>query len=73
MAPAETGDVIDATVYVYERLGTKGVLTVRAGQNQMDAITPIELDFRIDEPVRLGVESDNIQVFDADSGKNLLF
>ena len=60
-------NVIDGTVYVYERLGTRGVLTASIGSRKLDAITPIEMDFQIDEPVRLAVETENLIVFDAAS------
>ena len=65
-------NVIDGTVYVYERLGTRGVLTASIGSRKLDAITPIEMDFQIDEPVRLAVETENLIVFDAATEKNIL-
>jgi multiple sugar transport system ATP-binding protein len=69
---AGRANVIDATVYVYERLGTKGVLTASTGSQSLDVITPIEMDFRIDEPVKLAVQVDNLIVFDAASEQNIL-
>lgn len=66
-------NVCDGTVYVYERLGTKGVLTTTVGRQSLNVLTPIELDFRVDAPVRLAVDAQHINVFDAKTEKNLLF
>src|SRR5690606_13388685 len=49
-------DTIDGTVYVYERLGTRGILTITAGSHKLNVITPIEMEFDINEPVRVGIE-----------------
>ncbi len=65
-------NVIDGTVYVYERLGTKGVLTAVTGSRKLDALTPIEMEFEIDQPVRLAVNTENVVVFDPASEKNIL-
>jgi multiple sugar transport system ATP-binding protein len=61
------------TVYVFERLGTKGVLTVTVGQQKLDLITPIELSFQIDEILRIGVDPDSIMIFDSQTQQNVLF
>ena len=66
-----TGDTISAHVYVYERLGTRGILSVMVGNQRMDIVTPIEMDFAIDQPVSIGVESENMLVFDARNELNL--
>lgn len=60
------------SVYVFERLGTKGVLTATVGQHKLDVITPIELDFAIDDLVTLAIEHDHVMVFDSQSQKNIL-
>lgn len=65
------GESFPARVYVYERLGTKGVLSVTVGKQRMDIVTPIDMDFEIDQPVTIGVESENMLVFDARTEKNL--
>jgi multiple sugar transport system ATP-binding protein len=65
-------NIFDASVYVYERLGTKGVLTVNTSQNKLDIITPIEMDFHIDQPVQIAVEQDNILVFDPKTTQNIM-
>lgn len=61
------------TVYVYERLGTKGVLTANVGTHHLDVITPIEMDFSIDQNVRLSVETNHIMVFNNQTQQNILF
>jgi ABC-type sugar transport system ATPase subunit len=61
------------SVYVYERLGTKGVLTATVGEQKIDVITPIEMDFAIDAPVRLGIETNHIMVFNRQTEQNILF
>ncbi len=67
------GSVTEGKVYVYERLGTKGVLTASVGSQRMDILTPIDHDFQIDEPVRIAVENEQIIVFDTKTQKNILF
>jgi multiple sugar transport system ATP-binding protein len=69
-APARNS--CEGTVYVYERLGTKGVLTAQVGEQRMDVLTPIDHDFTIDEPVKIAVEADQIVLFDPKSEKNIL-
>ena len=66
-------NVCNGTVYVYERLGTKGVLTATVGNQKMDILTPIEMDFKIDEPVKIAIDGDQISVFDPSTQKNILF
>jgi ABC-type sugar transport system ATPase subunit len=61
------------SVYVFERLGTKGVLTATVGQHKLDVITPIEMDFAIDAPVRLGIEANHVMVFNSQTEQNILF
>jgi multiple sugar transport system ATP-binding protein len=61
------------SVYVFERLGTKGVLTATVGQQKIDVITPIEMDFVIDEPVRLAIENNHVMVFNSQTQQNILF
>jgi ABC-type sugar transport system ATPase subunit len=61
------------TVYVFERLGTKGVLTVTVGQQKLDLITPIELDFQIDEVLRIGIDPESIMIFDSQTQQNVLY
>ncbi len=61
------------SVYVFERLGTKGVLTATVGEQRIDVITPIEMDFAIDEPVQLGIETNHIMLFNRETEQNILF
>jgi ABC-type sugar transport system ATPase subunit len=63
----------DGTVYVYERLGTKGVLTTTTGNQHLNVLTPIEMDFPIDAPVRVALNSEQISIFDSMTERNLLF
>jgi multiple sugar transport system ATP-binding protein len=67
-------ETFPSRVYVYERLGTKGILSVLIGPgdgHRMDVVTPIDMDFDIDQPVSIGVESENMLVFDARTQRNL--
>lgn len=70
---APKASVCSGTVYVYERLGTKGVLTAMVGNQRMDILTPIELDFKIDEPVKIAIDIDQISIFDPKTEKSILF
>ncbi len=65
-------NIIAGKVYVYERLGTKGVLTVSTGAQMVDVITPIEMNFDFDQPVKLAVQTENMILFDPATEKNLL-
>jgi len=67
------GSSFDATVYVYERLGTKGILTASVGDYNVDVLTPIERNFHIDEPVKLMIDHEQISLFNPDTEKNILF
>ena len=66
-------NVCRGVVYVFERLGARGVLTATVGQNKLDVLTPLEVEYQIDEQVSLAIEAENILVFDAKSGQNILF
>ncbi len=66
------GNVSSGEVYVYERLGTKGVLTANVGKQKLDVLTPIEMNFNIDEPVKIGIDNENIIVFDVNTQRNVL-
>lgn len=72
-ATAGTTNQFGGIVYVYERLGTKGVLTATVGQQQMDIITPIEMGFDFDEPVTIGIDTAKLMVFEPESERNILF
>lgn len=64
-------DSVQGKVYVYERLGTKGVLTLDAGKQRLHVITPIESDFTINDTVTVQVESEHILLFDPKTQKNI--
>jgi ABC-type sugar transport system ATPase subunit len=59
-------------VYVYERLGTKGVLTATVGQQRMMVLTPIEMAFDFDEAITIGIDIDRIMIFNPQTQKNIL-
>lgn len=73
--PAEhaNGNSCTGTVYVYERLGTKGVLSATVGDHKIDVLTPIEHHFHIDEQVTLEIEHEQISLFNPTTEKNILF
>ncbi len=74
-AGAAGGDAnqCSGSVYVFERLGTKGVLSATVGRQKLNVITPIEMNFAIDEPVRLAIETNHILVFNSRTQQNILF
>lgn len=59
-------------VYVYERLGTKGILTATVGKQKVDLITPIDMAFDFDEPVTIEIDTERIMIFDPQTEKNIL-
>lgn len=66
-------NVCAGTVYVYERLGTKGVLTATIGEQKFDILTSIEMNFDIDAPVNVAIDTSQISVFNPATQKNVLF
>lgn len=60
------------SVYIYERLGTKGVLTLQTINEQINVITPIEMDFKIDEQVTVHFDPNDALYFDPKTQKNIL-
>ncbi|MCB0044541.1 MAG: ABC transporter ATP-binding protein [Caldilineaceae bacterium] len=69
---ANTPNTCQGSVYVYERLGTKGVLSAKVGKRQMEIITPIEMSFDFDEAVAIRIKTDKLMLFDRDTEQNLL-
>jgi multiple sugar transport system ATP-binding protein len=72
-ASSEAANVCNGVVYVFERLGTKGVLSAIVGAQKLDILTPIEMDFAIDDVVRLAIDANNIMIFDSKSEQNIAF
>jgi multiple sugar transport system ATP-binding protein len=68
-----TANVSTGKVYVYERLGTRGVLTATVGTHQVTILTPIEMDFTIDAPVQVGFDHTQLILFDTQTKNNVLF
>jgi ABC-type sugar transport system ATPase subunit len=66
------GDILDGTVYVYERLGTQGVLTASVGSTNLDVLTSLEAHFDIDAPVKLAVQTEQALVFHPATEQNIL-
>ena len=62
------GSHVEGTVYVFERFETGGVLTVAVGENRIRASTEPNLQVKIDQPVWLELDLNNLRVFDPDSG-----
>jgi multiple sugar transport system ATP-binding protein len=65
-------EAIQGNVYVYERLGTRGILTMSVGEMHMDVITPISMDFDIDRPVTVAVDMDQALLFHPETEENIL-
>jgi len=65
-------NVCHGAVYVYERLGTKGVLTATVGLQKVDVLTPIESDYKVDEKVKIAIDNENILLFDPNTQRNIL-
>jgi ABC-type sugar transport system ATPase subunit len=64
--------ILNGIVYVYERLGTKGILTLNIGSGRFDVITPISMDFNIDDSEMIKVDVNELIVFDPATTKNIL-
>lgn len=72
-ADHEGANTCSGVVYVFERLGTRGVLTATVGAQKLDILTPIEMNFAIDQVVRLAIDANHIMVFDSKTEQNVLF
>ena len=66
------GRVFDATVELYEPLGSTGVLLVDAGGVQITALTAPDRTFEFGERVRLRLHPETVLYFDPRSGANLV-
>ncbi|MCL4249885.1 MAG: ABC transporter ATP-binding protein [Anaerolineae bacterium] len=69
---APESNVCQGSVYVYERLGTKGVLTATVGDHRLDILTPIDHDFAIDEAVKVAINSEHVSIFDSTTERNIM-
>jgi len=70
---AAAANTFGGVVYVFERLGTRGVLTATVGQQKIELLTPIEMNFGFDEAVRVAVEIDNVLIFNTKTQQNILY
>ena len=49
------------------------MLTATVGAQKLDILTPIEMNFAIDDVVRLAIDTNNIMIFDSKSEQNIMF
>lgn len=66
------GVSLDATVEVFEPLGSTGIMVVDVNGQRLTATTRPERHFNADQPVSLRVNTEAFHYFDASSGRNLL-
>ena len=64
--------VVDATVAIYEALGTNGILVAETGGVRLTALTAPDAVFQHGEAVRLALRNDAFLYFDAASGRNVM-
>ena len=69
---AEGGRIFDATVELYEPLGSVGVLLADAGGVQITALTAPDRTFGFGERVKLRLRPETVLYFDPRSGANLV-
>ena len=69
---AGNGVVLDATVELYEPLGSTGVLLADAGGVPLTALTDPDRTFDYGERVKLRLRPETVLYFDADNGANLV-
>jgi multiple sugar transport system ATP-binding protein len=63
---------IEATVYTIELMGEEKKITLKCGEDLLSCLVSSEFDVRVGERVRVCF-GDKIFIFDAETGKNLLF
>lgn len=69
---AAEGRGIVGRVYVFELVGTKGILTLKIGRQLINSITPVDVRVSPNESVKLEVDSEKVVYFDATSKVNVL-
>ncbi len=71
-AAADGDEVVEARVELYEPLGAKGVLLAELGPFRLNVLTPVEVDFRPGDSVRLAFDESAFLLFCPDRGINLI-
>ncbi len=71
LADGRPGDVLEASVEVYESLGEEGVLEVRCGRNALTLLTKPGLSHKRGQPVQIRPDVENIILFDPRTGERL--
>ncbi|MBC7811380.1 MAG: ABC transporter ATP-binding protein [Burkholderiales bacterium] len=66
-------DVIEGSVFVVEPLGRDDMLDVRVGDNSLFVLADPAARIRAGDPVRLRVNNNKLQFFDAETEKSLLW
>ncbi len=66
-----SGVLLDATVDVFEALGSTGVLIAQTGGVRLTALTDPERHFDSGAPVQLSIDNQAMHLFDAETGLNL--
>jgi len=68
----QAGSHIQATVYVFEDLGERGVLTADLNGDLLRIVTTPDFPGHVGDPVWLTLETSRMQVFDPHTGMNLV-
>jgi multiple sugar transport system ATP-binding protein len=72
ISPQPSGDYpLEGTVYSSQGLGDQAIITVVADTEPLLVLTGPDLDPEIGEPVWLGVDPEEIHLFDAETGRRL--
>ncbi len=66
-------DTIPGQVYVFNPVGTKGVLTVAIGDLLLHVLTAPSLEISAKTPVRLAVAPDQLMIFDPQTTQNIAY
>jgi multiple sugar transport system ATP-binding protein len=64
--------VFDARVYVFEPLGTKGILTATIGKQRFNILTDVDMNLKPDQDIKISINSDKVMFFDSNTGGNIL-
>jgi len=73
LLPSSAEAKLVGTVYAVERLGKENVVTVEMlSGEKLKAIAPPEIQFHIGDVVHIDILLDNVFVFDAETGQNIL-
>ena len=67
----ESGAPVEAKVHDIENHGIEKILTLRVGNTLLRATVPAMVEVAVEDPIRFGLRTDKVMMFDKATGVNL--